>query len=133
MEKFLSYSVIAAATFVGFVQLAVVVHGTPPGTLSAVPLEVAVLVLGFVVAGALSAAARQFFLISVLEGPRGLGIRELEKALTKGSAPLLANLLAYSHAAEEGASSGRTANLLSVTWMLLLGLLMLILLYALIA
>lgn len=131
LEKFLSYSVVSAATFVGYVELAINVHNSSETGLPSVIPKLIVLALAFVFAGAVSAAARQFYLISLLEGHDRLGVRDLERSLTKVAAPIVINTMTYSHAAEESATTGRINNALTIAWGLLVALALLVLIYAL--
>lgn len=85
IQKFLTYSIIGAATFVGYVQLALALHSSGPSSFGSLVLLVVVLVLLIVVLFTTLAAARQYFLIATLHGSNELRLRGLENRLTRNS------------------------------------------------
>ena len=97
-QKFLTYSIIGAATFVGYVELALALHSSGFFSFGGVVLFIVVLVLFLVVLFTALAAARQYFLIATLHGGNELRLRGLENKLTKDSTPVIQGLTKAVHA-----------------------------------
>ena len=85
IQKFLTYSIIGAATFVGYVQLSIELHSSGLSSFGATVLRLVVVVLFVVVIFTVLAAARQYFLIATLHGSTQLRMRGLENLLTEKS------------------------------------------------
>lgn len=98
IQKFLTYSIIGSATFVGYVQLALALHSSGPYSFGGSVLLVVVLVLLIVVLFTALAAARQYFLIATLHGSNELRLRGLENKLTGRSSRLIQWLTQAVHA-----------------------------------
>jgi len=129
VQKFLAYSVVGSATFVGYVQLAIQSHLAPRGP-NAAFLGLIVLFLAIVVGIAVAAAARQYYLIAALELPTELGLMDLEDALTREAPPLIVNSTVFVRNFARSATRPRAANFLTGAVALIMVAILLVLLYA---
>jgi hypothetical protein len=127
IQKFLAYTVVGAATFIGYVQLAIEAHGAQPGYPGLV-IKLVVFFLALVIGAAEVAAARQYFLIATLDGE--LGLTALERELTRSAAPLIANVTDYAHSFDYSARKPRPANALTVITILIGLVILFVLLYS---
>jgi hypothetical protein len=131
LQKFLTYSIIAAATFVGYVPLALEAHGMAGNKAAELFLQLSVILLTGIIGAAVAAAARQYYLISKLESYERLDLRDLERQLTSGATPLIQNLTQSTHGINWSATNPRRLNVLTAVVLLICVTLLLTLLFAL--
>ncbi|MGD1100123.1 MAG: hypothetical protein ABR888_07290 [Thermoplasmata archaeon] len=76
----------------------------------------------------MTAAARQYYLIARLDGE--LGLRALEKDLTRGAAPFIVNLSEFAHGFDYSARKPKAFNALTVVAFLIGLVILLVFIYA---
>lgn len=129
LQKFLTYALIGAALFIGYIPLALQDHGeSNPG--AHLFLSLAALLLTAIIAAAATAAGYQYYLIAALESSDVLRLKGLERQVVAGASPLIVNAAEVIGGIKWSATKRKTATILTLVVLLLWFVLLFVLFYA---
>ena len=112
IQKFLTYSIIGAATFVGYVQLSIELHISGLSPIDHYELLFVIAALFVAVLFAAVAAARQYFFAAACHGSDRLRLRGFEDRLVQGAPAIFRLLNGASHGFDYSSDKPNRANYL---------------------
>ncbi|HLY77336.1 MAG TPA: hypothetical protein VKT21_05580 [Thermoplasmata archaeon] len=131
IQKFLAYSIVGAATFVGFVQLSIELHASGLSPVDHLELLFVILAVFVAILAATVAAARQYFFAGACHGSQVLQLRGLESQLVQDAPRSFALFIGTFHGFDwNSARPYRTNHLIVVVGLISL-VLVLVLIFAL--